>query len=263
MTALNNSSYPHRHLVEVLKGKFRSNIPRKGFTLIELLVVISIIALLLSILVPSLNRVKNQAKSVVCQGRLKQWGLAWSMYLEENDRHFPHYLGYSWMKKLKNYYADNETLLYCPMTSRTRTEGAPVRYAVIEDELGNRYGSYALNQWVYDEDGRDNSNYWRHAENTNLNNIPVMADASWKSDAKPYATDQPPEYEEEPVTEGGSGGDEMSIFCINRHDGAVNVLFMDWSVRRVGLKELWSLKWHRSYNTALAPYDWPDWMKGL
>ena len=236
---------------------------RRGFSLIELLVVISIIALLLSILVPSLNRVKNQAKAVVCQGRQKQWGLAWAMYLDENNRHFPHFLGYAWMNKLREYYADNERLLYCPMTSRTYTEGAPPRYAVIADEEGNRYGSYALNEWIYDDDDRDTQNYWRHAEHSGLNNIPVMADASWRADAQPYATDQPPEFDGEPRSGVGSGGDEMRIFCINRHDGAVNILFMDWTVRRVGLKELWSLKWHRNYDTSKTPVTWPEWMRNF
>jgi len=44
---------------------------RDGFTLIELLVVISIIALLLAILMPSLQRVKKQAQAVACMSNIK------------------------------------------------------------------------------------------------------------------------------------------------------------------------------------------------
>ncbi|HBG25620.1 MAG: hypothetical protein A2Y10_01205 [Planctomycetes bacterium GWF2_41_51] len=54
----------------------------KGFTLVELLVVISIIALLLSILIPSLNRARKQSQKIVCGTRMKQTGIsqiAWSM----------------------------------------------------------------------------------------------------------------------------------------------------------------------------------------
>jgi len=58
---------------------------RRGFTLIELLVVIAIIALLMSILMPALSRVKNQARKVACQGILKQWGLYWKMYCDDNN----------------------------------------------------------------------------------------------------------------------------------------------------------------------------------
>ena len=57
----------------------------RGFTLIELLVVISIISLLISILMPSLSRARDQAKSVHCLARLKEFGNALATY--ENAHH--------------------------------------------------------------------------------------------------------------------------------------------------------------------------------
>ena len=62
---------------------------KRGFTLIELLVVISIIALLIAILMPALNRAREQAKFTVCKTNLHQYGTAMVMYLSENDDQFP------------------------------------------------------------------------------------------------------------------------------------------------------------------------------
>ena len=58
---------------------------KSGFTLIELLVVIAIIALLLSILTPALNTVKERARRILCKNRLKQWGIAIHAYNAAND----------------------------------------------------------------------------------------------------------------------------------------------------------------------------------
>lgn len=61
----------------------------RGFTLIELLVVIAIIALLLSIIMPALAKVKEQAMFMICRTNLKQYGIAGNLYLNDNDGWFP------------------------------------------------------------------------------------------------------------------------------------------------------------------------------
>jgi len=58
---------------------------RNGFTLIELLVVIAIIAVLMAMLMPALNRAREQGKRAVCLNNCKQLGFAWIMYADEND----------------------------------------------------------------------------------------------------------------------------------------------------------------------------------
>ena len=76
---------------------------RKGFTLIELLVVIAIIALLMSILMPALSKVKEQARTIICRSNLHQYGLAGRMYLDDNDRRFPDTLEWLYSNRPSGY----------------------------------------------------------------------------------------------------------------------------------------------------------------
>lgn len=132
------------------------------------------------------------------------------------------------------------------------------------------YGSYGFNEWLYNRSPNSNNagNYWKHVNVRPAQNIPVFVDCFWY-DVWAFPVDEPPRYDG--ATENLAGSNEMRRVCLNRHSGAINGAFLDWSIRRIDLKELWTLKWHRNFDTngpwtkagGVVPEDWPQWMRGL
>lgn len=259
---------------------------QKAFTLIELLVVIAIIALLMAIIMPALKRVKDQAKSVMCQARLREWGMLHKLYTDDNSGYF--YRGWGgvgetelWMNAMRPYYRDNWKLLLCPNATRlvenSRDWGT---FKASSRSIASPNGgmqlyifSYSENSWTNymsgDRGTRKKEWFWKNVLTvSNPNTVPVFGDSTWH-DAWPLDSDVPMAKADNFGYGDKGTTNEINHFVINRHNGFINMLFMDWSARHVGLKENWTLKWHRAFNIA-GPYtkaggfqqsDWPEWLR--
>ena len=116
-----------------------------GFTLVELLVVIAIITGLLSILMPSLNKVRSLAMRLKCTYNIKQIDIAVNLYLSASDHIFPCaedplsggywlWMGRGWRSFVEpflggNIDANNPSVLFCPMDSAAREKYESTSYA--------------------------------------------------------------------------------------------------------------------------------------
>lgn len=246
----------------------------RGFSLIELLVVVAIIGLLLSVIVPSLEKAKTRVRNVTCQSNLRQWSMCFVMYTEDNDRFLPS-SGRNWVQALNPYYEGSRDLLCCPLASSTQGGGGDTHIAY-QDRTGSSpedwvVGSYGINGWASNLSsdtaiyGVSPNNAWRKMQADSASSVPLVLDSLWVV-AYPDVTNLPPakDGDFESCDLSGQGRRQIRHFCFDRHgNGSINALFMDMSNRSVGLKELWRLKWHRGTDLTTPPPAWPEWMQSM
>lgn len=107
---------------------------KKGFTLIELLVVIAIIAILAAILFPVFAKAREKARQSACENNLKQIGLGFNMYSNDNDELFPNIINwgaviYPYVKATGVYHCPDDT----NQSTGAATGGTPISYAMNEN----------------------------------------------------------------------------------------------------------------------------------
>jgi prepilin-type processing-associated H-X9-DG protein/prepilin-type N-terminal cleavage/methylation domain-containing protein len=130
----------------------RDSIHLAAFTLVELLVVVSIIALLIAILLPSLRGARDQAKAAACLSNMRQMGIAAGMYADENNDYFPQTSHGSalgvWVRTLERQVGN--TLLYrCP--ADRSTDWFSANDSPAEQLINDRRASYAVNIYLSPE----------------------------------------------------------------------------------------------------------------
>lgn len=251
--------------------------PRRAFTLIELLVVISIIALLISILLPALGAAKTAARASQCMTQQRGFGQSFAAFAVDNkDWPIPVYQDDDhWTEIASEYQGESVATYICPEAVRVdesafngyggnptinRVGGHANAWRFERDvfsviNAGELVGSYSINIWTQD---------WRQAlsefnlgttlfslpaadawagnknalSNGPATDIPILGDGNWHNTG-PRDTDNPGS---EPDL--GPGSTFMDRYLVNRHPGGVNLAFADGHAASSRLSEMWTHQWH-------------------
>jgi len=249
---------------------------RNGFTLIELLVVVAIIGILASLLLPALGKARKRSSAVKCSNNLKQLSVCMGQYMTENAEHptydSPSTWNYNfWYHKLLPYMENVTDCMQCP-TCKLKPIGWRGHYKRnwrawnnVKDVNDGKTveGSYGFNGWNHPWGWGEELRIVDPSDGVPAKH-PLFADANWV-DGWPMPTDQAP-----PTLEGywtgqanGKNIGGMCRFVVARHgdygSGAtINVVFNDGHLEAVKLRDLWSLHWHKRWETPDTPPVLPE-----
>ncbi|HBG26492.1 MAG: hypothetical protein A2Y10_04105 [Planctomycetes bacterium GWF2_41_51] len=223
----------------------------KGFTLVELLVVISIIAILLAVLIPALNKARQQAKKVVCSSNMRQMGVALQCYLQDSETHLPDSSCHTddpneyWLKILTKYLKQN-LLFKCPAdeaknfvdwnkSSRQQPDNA-------------RWSSFALNSLLDSNCPRYSGKY---------NSVKFI----YKPQYCIYVSESPSSWTKEdhihPETWGYSINTAKKYIAWDRHSNKSNYLFADGHAETLKIEDTYSWPGNCFWFPESSP-GWPN-----
>lgn len=261
---------------------------------IDATIIVAVALLLVATLVPAMRRAREQNDVAKCLANLGQWNSIISTYVEDNDGKFIRGYGPNnswWVARLEyceQSRIDND-LWFCPKAEeplydenhkRSDTFNIFQAWGIYTDDFNGHEdlsadgvaGSYGLNGYLLalepQQDGMSGTDgqqddYWGTWPGRGAGNVPLFVEGL-DFDIRPQEHEGPAG-----VQIAAWSGNQMAQSCINRHVGFEVASFCDFSARKVGLKELWTLKWHRRFDT-MGPWtraggvetgNWPQWIR--
>jgi len=239
----------------------------------------------MAISLPCMTGVKKRAEIIGCQSNQRQWGIAFTgddesiSYLDRFQPFLRAYANYDKMNS-NSLRTDVNGVYLCPSARRI---GRPVPslgpdYLNLEAWDGNK-----ARAWAYRFRGRVfTSSYTVNLMRENMpcrggdsverpSEVPILFDSTFRLTGLVESDDPPPAYDDMPRGIPTYKDTRACSVCIDRHCGGINVLHLDRSVKKVGLKELWTLKWNDQFGKngpwtnagGVQANDWPDWMRGF
>jgi prepilin-type N-terminal cleavage/methylation domain-containing protein len=219
---------------------------RRGFTLVELLVVIGIIALLISILLPTLSKARESANRTACLSNMRQLGTAMQLYASENRDCVP--TGYIFQKQFSYVVVWNNSN---PLSPAVQELGVLVTAGSIKDgkayycptEVDEQYSyNTPSNVWPFDKNPID-----PHLTTPGLGHTRVGFNCRPTTDWLCYSGN----YNPKPWVRKAQLGNRALIAdliysrnrVISRHKTGINVLYGNWSGQWVALKEFDKSPW--------------------